>query len=148
MQSHISLYVSDLDQSSAFYTRFLGQEPTKRKPKYAKYQLEDPALVLSLVENAERAQGGFGHLGIVVENTEAVDQWMEQVKKRGLEIALVEQGTRCYYARQDKFWVKDPDGVQWEVYTFHEDSEWNDPEYVMSPEDNTPTDAGGACCAG
>ena len=148
MQSHISLYVSSLEKSLAFYADFLGQNPSKVKPKYAKFNLEDPQLVLSLVENPDRAHGCFGHLGIVVANTEAVDRWMNQVQNRGIEIALIEQGARCCYAKQDKFWVKDPDGVQWEIYTFHEDSEWNEPQYSVSqPLDNTQeTEA--TCCAG
>ncbi len=132
MQSHISLYVSNLDVSLSFYTAFLGLSPSKVKPKYAKFNLKDPLLVLSLVENPERAQGSFGHLGIVVDDTQAVESWMHQAQARGTEIVLVEQGTRCCYAKQDKFWVKDPDGVQWEIYAFHEDSEWNDPEYSHS----------------
>lgn len=136
MQSHISLYVAHLEASLSFYTAFLGLPPSKSKPKYAKFNLQDPELVLSLVENAERAHSGFGHLGIVVQDTQAVESWMHQAQARGVEIALVEQGTRCCYAKQDKFWVKDPDGVQWEIYTFHEDSEWNDPEYSE------------VCCAG
>lgn len=151
MQSHISLYVSSLDKSLAFYSDFLGHKPTKVKPKYAKFNLEDPQLVLSLVENPDFAHSGFGHLGIVVESTEAVNHWMEQAQSRGVEIALVEQGTLCCYAKQDKFWVKDPDGFQWEVYTFHEDSEWNDPQYSESQTLNnaqvTETNQS-ACCAG
>ena len=139
MLSHISLYVSDLEASLKFYTAFLGQEPTKVKPKYGKFNLEDPQLVLSLVENPERAQKDFGHLGIVVEDTAAVDSWMNTAQSRGVEIALIEQGTNCCYAKQDKFWVKDPDGVQWEIYTFHEDSEWNDPHAEVAPS---------ACCPG
>lgn len=145
MQSHISLYVSDLDRSITFYSGFLGQAPTKVKAKYAKYQLADPPLVLSLVQNPERVHGGFGHLGIVVENTAAVENWMQAAEARGVQIALVEEGTRCCYAKQDKFWVKDPDGVQWEVYTFHEDSEWNDPHYSDEPVQASLADA---CCAG
>lgn len=147
MQSHMSLYVSDLEKSLAFYSAFLGSAPTKVKPKYAKFNLEDPQLVLSLVENAERTQSGFGHLGIVVADTESVTQWMNLAQDRGVQIALVEQGTRCCYAKQDKFWVKDPDGVQWEIYTVHEDSEWNDPQYSASQ----TVDLEGsfnACCPG
>jgi catechol 2,3-dioxygenase-like lactoylglutathione lyase family enzyme len=129
MKSHLSLYVSDIVRSSDFYTRFLGAEPVKTKADYAKFELEDPAFVLSLVQNPERASSGFGHAGIVVESKEAVIAWLTQAKERGVEIALVEDQTRCCYALQDKFWVHDPDGVQWEVYTFHENSEWNDPHF-------------------
>lgn len=150
MQSHISLYVSNLESSLTFYVNFLGHKPTKIKPKYAKFNLEDPQLVLSLVEHPDRVHGGFGHLGIVVANTEAVDHWLEQAQSRGVKIALVEQGTHCCYAKQDKFWVKDPDGVQWEVYTFHEDSEWNDPQYSESQTHDNPLEQEphqSVCCA-
>jgi len=129
MKSHLSLYVSDLLTSTDFYTRFLGVAPVKTKPDYAKFELADPALVLSLVQNPARVSAGFGHTGIVVENKEAVQTWLTQAQARGVEIALVEEQTRCCYALQDKFWVHDPDGVQWEVYTFHENSEWNDPQF-------------------
>lgn len=129
MKSHISLYVSDINKSTEFYTRFLGLNPVKTKPDYAKFELSDPALVLSLVQNPERVQANFGHLGLVVDSKAAVTAWQTLAQERGLAIVLVENQTRCCYALQDKFWVHDPDGVQWEVYTFHENSEWNDPQF-------------------
>lgn len=144
MKSHLSLYVSDIARSQDFYTRFLGVEPVKTKAAYAKFELSDPALVLSLVQNPERVQAGFGHTGIVVDSKEAVTAWQTLAKERGVEIALVEDQTRCCYALQDKFWVHDPDGVQWEVYTFHEDSEWNDPNYSTEA---TKEQANAVCCA-
>ncbi|MBF2053365.1 MAG: VOC family protein [Candidatus Sericytochromatia bacterium] len=145
-KSHISLYVSDLEASQAFYSAFLGQAPVKSKADYAKFELAEPALVLSLVQNPARVQSQFGHLGLVLERTEQVNQWQAAAESRGVAIALVETGTRCCYALQDKFWVKDPDGVQWEVYTFHEDSEWNDPAY--SAAENSQPAAEAVCCAG
>lgn len=144
MKSHLSLYVSDIAKSQDFYTRFLGVEPVKTKASYAKFELADPALVLSLVQNPERVQAGFGHTGIVVDSKEAVTAWLTEAKERGVEIALVEDQTRCCYALQDKFWVHDPDGVQWEVYTFHADSEWNDPNYTTAPVEEQ---ANAVCCA-
>lgn len=151
MQSHLSLYVSNLEHSVAFYTAFFGVVPEKLKPKYAKFKLEDHQWVISLVENPALTHSGFGHVGIVVDDTASVENWMKAAEGRGVSIALVEQGTRCCYAKQDKFWVKDPDGVQWEVYTFHEDSEWNDPQYstTQSPSALNETEGDAhACCAG
>lgn len=157
MQSHLSLYVSNLERSVDFYQAFFGIAPAKVKPKYAKFKLEDPQWVISLVENPALTQSGFGHVGIVVDDTQTVDNWMKAAEARGVSIALVEQGTLCCYAKQDKFWVKDPDGVQWEVYTFHEDSEWNDPQYSASQlptalraevSDESISDKAGVCCAG
>jgi catechol 2,3-dioxygenase-like lactoylglutathione lyase family enzyme len=143
MKAHLSLYVSDMVKSTDFYSRFFGVEPVKTKADYAKFELSDPALVLSLVQNPERVNAGFGHTGIVVENSDAVKAWQAQAELRGVKIALVEEQTRCCYALQDKFWVHDPDGVQWEVYTFHENSEWNDPQFSSQ---QAQEQANAVCC--
>jgi len=128
---HVSLYVSDLQQSTNFYTSFFNQEPVKIKPHYAKYILENPSLIISFVENKDRVQQNFGHLGFQVETVEDLNIKLWEAKKKNL-VSKEEVGTNCCYAKQDKFWVTDPDGVQWEVYYFHEDAEFNDPHYEMS----------------
>lgn len=125
---HVSLYVSDLDKTLGFYTAFFGQEPAKVKPHYAKYVLDSPSLIISFVENPERVQGHFGHLGFQVETKQELAQRLEAARTKDL-VRKEEIGTACCYAVQDKFWVEDPDGVQWEVYYFHEDAEFNDPHY-------------------
>ena len=127
---HVSLYVSDMQQSVNFYTAFFGQEPQKVKPKYAKFVLESPSLIISFVENKERVQQNFGHLGFQVETVEDLNIRLWQARKQNL-VTREETGTNCCYAKQDKFWVNDPDGVQWEVYYFHDDAEFNDPHYEM-----------------
>lgn len=127
---HVSFYVSDINQTVAFYSSFFGQEPEKVKEKYAKYILENPSLIISFVENKERVQKNFGHYGFQVEKLEEMNQRMKDAEEKGL-ISKVEIGTVCCYAKQDKFWVNDPDGIQWEVYYFHEDVEFNDPHYEM-----------------
>ena len=63
---HVSLYVSDLAKSVNFYTQFFGTEPVKVKPSYAKYVLEKPSLIISFVENKDRVQSNFGHVGFQV----------------------------------------------------------------------------------
>ncbi len=128
---HVSLYVSNLQKSVAFYTNFFGQEPSKVKPNYAKYVLDSPSLIISFVENKERVQENFGHLGFQVETLAELKSRMEKAKAKNL-ISKEEVGTTCCYARQDKFWANDPDGVQWEVYYFHEDAAFNDPHYEMA----------------
>jgi len=128
---HVSLYVSDIQKSINFYTALFGQEPSKVKPKYAKYTLEDPSLIISFVENKERVQQNFGHLGFQVETIEELSKRLAKSKENNL-VSKEEIGTSCCYAKQDKFWANDPDGVQWEVYYFHEDAEFNDPHYEMS----------------
>src|ERR1041385_8887249 len=125
---HVSLYVSDIHKSTDFYTQFFGVEATKIKPGYAKFVLETPSLIISFVENKERVQQNFGHLGFQVETVEDLNLKLWEAKKKNL-VAKEEKGTNCCYAKQDKFWVNDPDGVQWEVYYFHADADFNDPHY-------------------
>lgn len=134
---HVSLYVSDIAKSTKFYTTFFGQEPAKVKPMYAKYVLENPSLIISFVENKERVQQNFGHLGFQVETVEELNSRLAKAKADNL-VSKEEMGTNCCYAKQDKFWANDPDGVQWEVYYFHEDAEFNDPHYS--------TEEAAACC--
>lgn len=128
---HVSLYVSDIQKTVDFYTNFFEQEPEKVKPNYAKYILQQPSLIISFVENKERVQENFGHLGFQVETEEELNIRLWKAKEKKL-VAKEETGTNCCYARQDKFWVNDPDGIQWEVYYFHEDVEFNDPHYEMN----------------
>jgi len=128
---HVSFYVSDIRKSTEFYTSFFGQQPAKVKPAYAKYVLEKPSLIISFVENKERVQANFGHVGFQVESLQELDAKLADAKSKNL-VAREEIGTNCCYAKQDKFWVNDPDGVQWEVYYFHADAEFNDPHYAMA----------------
>ncbi|MCC9135980.1 ArsI/CadI family heavy metal resistance metalloenzyme [Pontibacter silvestris] len=128
---HVSLYVANLSKTTNFYTDFFGQEPAKVKPRYVKYVLDKPALIISFVENAERVQQNFGHLGFQVETKQELEERLGIAKEKGL-VSKEEIGTACCYAVQDKFWVDDPDGVQWEVYYFYEDAEFNDPHYELT----------------
>lgn len=128
---HVSLYVSDISKSVNFYTGFFGQEPVKVKPGYAKYVLDKPSLIISFVENKDRVQSNFGHLGFQVETPEQLNERLADAKRKNL-VSREEMGTNCCYATQDKFWVNDPDNVQWEVYYFHADAEFNDPHYALA----------------
>jgi len=126
---HVSLYVSDLEKSLQFYKAFFGVAPEKVKSGYAKFILEAPSLIISFIENAERVQSNFGHLGFQVETKEIMTEKLEVARLLGI-VSKEEIGTACCYSVQDKFWAEDPDGVQWEVYYFHEDVEFNDPHYT------------------
>jgi len=133
---HVSMYVRDLEETVKFYDNFFGTEPTKVKPNYAKYELTEPGLIISFVQNEERAGADMGHMGIQVSSKEEVLKRMAVLGEKGMQVRE-EIGTNCCYAEQDKFWVTDPDGIQWEIYYFHKDVEWNDPKYAG--------DAGCAC---
>jgi catechol 2,3-dioxygenase-like lactoylglutathione lyase family enzyme len=126
---HVSLYVSNLAASVNFYSTFFGQPANKVKPGYAKYILDKPSLIISFIENSDRVQSNFGHLGFQVETFEEMSNLLDKARAQGI-VSKEEIGTSCCYAIQDKFWATDPDGVQWEVYYFHEDAEFNDPHYA------------------
>jgi catechol 2,3-dioxygenase-like lactoylglutathione lyase family enzyme len=118
---HISLNVSDLSRSVDFYRRFLG-EPRKLKADYAKFVADEPEIHLALQPGEIRGSGALSHLGIRVDSPEQVRQWKSVLDGRGLPTAE-EKREACCYALQEKFWVSDPDGNRWEVYTVLEDIE-------------------------
>jgi hypothetical protein len=113
-----------------FYNLFFGKSPEKIRRGYSKYILDEPSLIISFVENPERVKQNFGHLGFQVESIAELNERLERAQNAGL-LTREETGTNCCYATQDKFWVTDPDNVQWEVYYFHTDSEFNDPHYEL-----------------
>ena len=132
---HISLNVSDLDRSIGFYRRFFG-EPKKLKSDYAKFVNADPELHLAIQPGlaSARASGTLSHLGLRVGSTDEVRKWKSALTERG--VTTEEEKTEaCCYAVQEKFWLSDPDGNRWEVYTVLEDIE--QPKEVAST----------ACCA-
>ena len=126
---HMSFYVSDLTSTVNFYSTFFGKPATKVKAGYAKYEISEPGLIISFIENKERVQSNFGHVGIQVGSKEEMERRLDLARSQGI-VSSEEIGTACCYAVQDKFWVDDPDGIQWEVYYFHEDVEFNDPKYA------------------
>lgn len=113
---HISLDVRDVEASKRFYTVFFGQEPTKVRPDYAKFELTEPPLNIALNQFHEPAKGGpINHLGIQVKSSDAVLEAKERYEKAGF-IVEEELSTACCYAVQTKIWIGDPDGNRWEVY--------------------------------
>ena len=121
---HVSLNVFDAARSRDFYVAFFGVDPAKVKPGYVKFVTSRPTLHLALNETgrAPEQPGSLSHLGLRVGSTSEVDAWKERVTSRGVA-SFDEKDTTCCYARQDKFWVTDPDGNRWEVYTVLEDVE-------------------------
>jgi catechol 2,3-dioxygenase-like lactoylglutathione lyase family enzyme len=111
----LALNVADVDAAVDFYSRLFGAEPAKRRPGYANFALDEPALKLVLIEKPEEA-GTLNHLGVEVGSTGEVRDAQRRLADDGLD-TLVEDQTTCCYAVQDKVWVTDPDGAPWEVYT-------------------------------
>ncbi|HJW32667.1 MAG TPA: ArsI/CadI family heavy metal resistance metalloenzyme [Holophagaceae bacterium] len=131
LKPHISLNVSNLEASVAFYAKFFHTLPLKRRPGYAKFDLHEPALNLALVETAPTGVN-VNHFGVQVASSKDVEAARQRLEKVGL-LDLVETGTTCCFAKQDKVWAVDPDGNRWEIFTVLADAE------VMK-------EVGGACC--
>jgi len=117
---HASLNVADLNRSIAFYRVLLGTEPAKVRPDYAKFELAEPALVLSLIPGRPGNGGNLNHVGLRVRSAEELVDIQRRVEAAGLHTER-EEGVECCYALQTKFWVTDPDQALWEIYVFHED---------------------------
>jgi len=116
---HISLGVSDLARAEDFYRKFFG-EPVKSKPDYVKFVLGDPELHLALQPAHVEGPGALSHLGIRLDSAERVGRWKADLERRGLPVGE-ERREDCCYALQEKFWLSDPDGNRWEIYTVLED---------------------------
>jgi catechol 2,3-dioxygenase-like lactoylglutathione lyase family enzyme len=115
------LNVENVDRSIAFYREMFGIEPVKVRPGYAKFDVRSPALNFTLNEGPVRTRGALSHLGIQVATSADVDRMKGRWKQAGLE-TRDEHETNCCYAIQDKTWVRDPDGNQWEVFAVLEDN--------------------------
>ena len=113
---HISLGVENLDASIRFYTAFFGAPPTVVKDDYAKWMLDDPRVNFSLSNCC--GEPGVSHLGVQVEKDEELSDISARLRDAGLETSE-QRDVSCCYARQDKTWVSDPQGVRWEAFLTH-----------------------------
>lgn len=117
---HVSIYVKDIPTAVEQYKKILGLEPAKVKADYAKFELVDPPVIFSLTLGGE--PGKVSHLGVRYPGTGEVATEMVRVKNLGIPM-LEQKETTCCYAKADKFWVRDTEGMSWEFYTLLEDVE-------------------------
>jgi catechol 2,3-dioxygenase-like lactoylglutathione lyase family enzyme len=111
---HVHVVVDDLDASIRFYSTVFGASPTVVKPDYAKWMVNEPRVNFAISKRGGAA--GIDHLGIQVDSDEELAALREQVT--GANIAAQDQpNAECCYARSDKYWTTDPQGIAWE--TFH-----------------------------
>jgi catechol 2,3-dioxygenase-like lactoylglutathione lyase family enzyme len=122
LRPHLALTVTDVERSVPFYEALFGSVPEKRKPGYAQFSVAEPVLNLTLTQGERSELGAFNHGGIQVATTEDVLAAKQRLTGAGLA-AFDEMDSTCCYARQDKIWVRDPDGTPWEVFVTHEDTE-------------------------
>jgi arsenite methyltransferase len=140
---HLHLHVSDLEKSREFYQKFFGGAPVKERPGYCKFLPDWAPVNLALSPGRAAGEGMVGHVGIQVDTPPAVVAHLTRVKAAGL-VVREEMGVNCCHANQDKFWVRDPDGVEWEVYHLNYDLEDETP--APDPA-SLPLAKGNSCCA-
>lgn len=122
-QFHFGLRVADLNRSVEFYRVLLDSPPVKHFDDYAKFVSTDPPIVLALHPGGGIPGGGaLNHVGFRVADTEKLVAVQHRLEVQGITTQR-EEGVECCYALQTKFWVPDPDGNLWEVYTLHQDLE-------------------------
>ncbi len=149
---HVHVSVSNLDDSVAFYTGLFDVEPTVLKPDYAKWMLDDPRVNFAISTRGARA--GLDHLGMQVDSDDELSEVHARLEpmKAGVKS---EMGTACCYAKSDKYWVTDPQGIAWE--TFHSlesipvygsgDADSGDAAACCAPAAAAEGESGDACCA-
>lgn len=120
MQFHLSINVSDMPRSVAFYEKVFGMTATKCRPDYAKFEVADPPLVLSLEPTPPTGRGSLNHVGLRLDDPAALVDLQRRLEMAGLRSER-EEGVECCYAKQTKFWLHDPDGVLWEFYVLEGD---------------------------
>lgn len=137
--AHVGLNVTNLEKSIEFYSILFEATPVKVKPDYAKFLLETPGLNFTLNLRDEVSGNQVGHFGFQVESTEEVIAHKNRLFENGILSQLDEINTTCCYALQDKFWVHDPDGNEWEFFYTKADVEENIAN--IEKVDCCPTDA-------
>jgi catechol 2,3-dioxygenase-like lactoylglutathione lyase family enzyme len=110
---HVHVGVKDLESSIRFYSALFGAEPTVTKSDYAKWMVNDPRINFAISRRGE--QIGVNHLGLQVDSNEELEALRTQAGSAELA-AVAEKGGNCCYARSDKYWYTDPQGVAWETY--------------------------------
>lgn len=121
LKAHLALNVHDVGKSLQFYRKMLDLEPSKVRTGYAKFDVQNPPLNLTLNEVAFEGSGALSHLGIQVASTNDVLAMRDKWVRSGL-ITRDEMQTDCCYATQDKTWVRDSDGNEWEVFVVLQDN--------------------------
>lgn len=109
---HVHLHVRDIEQSVRFYATLFGAEPAKRESDYAKWMLENPRVNFAI---STGSTPGLGHLGIQVEDSDELAAITARAREAAGEV-LIEEGANCCYAKGDKSWATDPQGVRWETF--------------------------------
>lgn len=141
---HVHVSVADLGHSIQFYSTLFGTAPTVEKPDYAKWMLEDPRVNFAISERG--CAPGVDHLGMQAENAAEFEAIGERLKTAEA-VEKQERDTTCCYARSDKYWTEDPQGVRWENFLTHGEAETYAAQQTSPKACCDPVDAGKpGCC--
>jgi catechol 2,3-dioxygenase-like lactoylglutathione lyase family enzyme len=136
---HVHVAVHDLQQSIRFYSALFAAEPAVKKDDYAKWMLDDPRVNFAI--STRSAKAGLDHLGIQAENGDELEDLGSRLAQADVAVTA-QKGASCCYAKSDKYWTIDPQGIAWE--SFHTlDSA---PMYGQDVR-GRPAEAKAACCA-
>ena len=133
---HVHLHVQDLAQSVAFYSKLFAAQPSKQEADYAKWMLDDPRVNFAISTRGQKL--GVDHMGLQVDDPAELGALRERATAADMAMA-VEDGGACCYARSDKHWITDPQGVAWEHFHTLAD--------VPTFNDGVEAKAASACCA-
>lgn len=142
---HIHLGVKNIDDSVRFYSALFGADPVKHKPDYAKWMLDDPHVNFAISTRAGKT--GVDHMGIQVDNVDELNAIRAQMSDANISTHS-DGETTCCYAKSEKSWVEDPNGMAWEAYHTMEDAQIFSAADIQSESGAccAPTTKGGSCC--
>jgi catechol 2,3-dioxygenase-like lactoylglutathione lyase family enzyme len=147
---HVHVAVHDLDANIRFYSKVFGAQPTVRKTDYAKWMLEDPRINFAISNRG--ANPGLDHVGLQVDTDEELGALRKAIAEADIA-ALDQPDSTCCYARSDKYWITDPQGIAWETYRtlgeapmYGADRKTEDRAACCSPQPETVEKATAKCC--
>lgn len=137
---HVHVHVEDLAKSVAFYSKLFAAEPARLEADYAKWMLEDPRINFAI--SSRGGEPGVDHLGFQTDNAEELVEL--KARAESADMAMQDEGeTTCCYARSEKYWVTDPQGVAWE----HFHTLANVPVFSETRAEAARQAGASACCA-
>ena len=139
---HMHIGVEQLEEAIQFYSKLLEAEPVKRKPDYAKWMLDDPAINFSITCTA--CGRGIDHVGVQFDTLDELNDLRDRLHSTSTE-SITQDAAECCYAKSDKNWLRDPDGVVWETFVTHEQRETFGAD--RAPIDFDHTKSAERCCA-
>ena len=146
---HVHVAVEDLTRSVAFYSDLFGMKPTVERPDYAKWMIEDPRVNFAISSRGH--QPGVNHLGFQAEDPAELAELGDRADRAAGSAVLKETAVECCYAKGNKYWVVDPQGLAWEHFQTLSEVPIFGQDTILAPDAIRSTDAapradGQACC--